>query len=124
MTGRQPRPDDRLILFPKETGAQVEVTDQQGRAAVVGLLSGLSAPMVMLAQRLAKSPTFAQARAVVGYRLRKAPRDVVRLGWFFLRGHGRWIAKGWTWAPMDTCGPMPGPHGWPGTPRPAGPLRS
>jgi S-DNA-T family DNA segregation ATPase FtsK/SpoIIIE len=23
---------------------------------------------------------------------------VARLGWFFLRGHGRWIAKGWTWA--------------------------
>jgi S-DNA-T family DNA segregation ATPase FtsK/SpoIIIE len=40
----------------------------------------------------------AQAAAVVGYRLRKAPRDVARLCWFFLRGHGRWIAKGWTWA--------------------------
>jgi S-DNA-T family DNA segregation ATPase FtsK/SpoIIIE len=98
MTGTQPRPDDRLILFPKETGAQVEVTDQQSRAAVVGLLSELSAPVVMLAQRLAKSPTFAQAWAVAGYRLRKAPRDVTRLGWFFMRGHGRWIAKGWTWA--------------------------
>ena len=40
----------------------------------------------------------AQARAVVGYRLRKAPRDVAQLCWFLLRGHGRWIAKGWTWA--------------------------
>jgi S-DNA-T family DNA segregation ATPase FtsK/SpoIIIE len=51
----------------------------------------------MLARSVAKSPKVAQARAVVGYRLRKAPHDGARLGWFFLRGHGRWIAKGWTW---------------------------
>ncbi len=31
------------------------------------------------------------------YRARKAPRDLARLVWFLLRGHGRWIAKGWTW---------------------------
>lgn len=33
----------------------------------------------------------------MGNRLRQAPRDVAGLIWFFLRGHGRWIANGWTW---------------------------
>lgn len=37
-----------------------------------------------------------RVRAVVGYRLRKAPVDVVRLIWFAIRGHGRWLAKAWT----------------------------
>jgi DNA segregation ATPase FtsK/SpoIIIE, S-DNA-T family len=32
------------------------------------------------------------------FRVRQAPRDAVRLCWFFLRGNARWIAKGWTWA--------------------------
>ena len=49
-------------------------------------------------RRVAHAPHIAQLRAVMGYRLRQAPRDVARLGWFFLRGHGRWIVKGWTWA--------------------------
>jgi DNA segregation ATPase FtsK/SpoIIIE, S-DNA-T family len=40
----------------------------------------------------------ARIRGVVGYRLRQAPRDLARLGWFFLRGHGRWIIKAWVWA--------------------------
>ncbi|WP_130347939.1 hypothetical protein [Herbihabitans rhizosphaerae] len=40
----------------------------------------------------------ARARSVLGYRLRKAPRDVLRLLWFFVRGVGRWIATGWRWA--------------------------
>jgi S-DNA-T family DNA segregation ATPase FtsK/SpoIIIE len=37
-------------------------------------------------------------RALVGYRVRKAPRDIGRLLWFVLRGHGRWIRKAWWWA--------------------------
>ena len=49
-------------------------------------------------RRVAHAPHIAQLRAAMGYRLRQAPRDVARLGWFFLRGHGRWIVKGWTWA--------------------------
>ena len=44
-----------------------------------------------------ESQRLARLRSVVAYRLRKAPRDVARLVWFALRGHGRWIAKGWTW---------------------------
>jgi DNA segregation ATPase FtsK/SpoIIIE, S-DNA-T family len=54
--------------------------------------------IVMLVRGVAESPCTAQFKAVTGYRLRQAPRDLARLGWFFLRGHGRWIAKGWTWA--------------------------
>jgi S-DNA-T family DNA segregation ATPase FtsK/SpoIIIE len=59
---------------------------------------GLGTRMVMLVRRVTHAPQFTQLRAVAGYRLRQAPRDVARLSWFFLRGHGRWIAKGWTWA--------------------------
>ncbi|MGH3672502.1 MAG: hypothetical protein ACRDSH_18010 [Pseudonocardiaceae bacterium] len=66
--------------------------------SVVGMLSGLCARAVMLVRGVATSPQVVQARSVVAYRLRKAPRDVARLGWFAVRGHGRWIAKGWTWA--------------------------
>ncbi|MCA1695335.1 MAG: hypothetical protein LC749_11715 [Actinobacteria bacterium] len=108
MTDTQPRDGDNLIRFPKQAGRQVEpapevldgelVTEQDTAADVVGLLSGLRARVVMLVRSVATSPTVTQARAVVAYRLRKAPRDVTRLGWFFLRGHGRWLAKGWTWA--------------------------
>ncbi|WP_211239402.1 hypothetical protein [Actinokineospora inagensis] len=39
-----------------------------------------------------------RARSVLAYRTRKAPRDLVRLLWFLVRGTGRWIARGWRWA--------------------------
>ena len=45
-----------------------------------------------------ESERVARLRSVAVYRARKAPRDLARLVWFLLRGHGRWIAKGWTWA--------------------------
>jgi len=50
------------------------------------------------AQGVVDSPWIAQLTAVVAYRVRKAPRDAARLCWFFLRGHARWITKGWAWA--------------------------
>lgn len=101
MTDSRP-PDDNLITFSNRTPKRPEVLDggpptAQSTAAVVGLLAGFTAYVVMPVRAVTKSPQVAQARSVVGYRLRKAPRDVTRLGWFFLRGHGRWIAKGWTW---------------------------
>lgn len=49
-------------------------------------------------RRMRESEQVARLRSVVAYRARKAPRDLARLVWFLLRGHGRWIAKGWTWA--------------------------
>ncbi|MGB6162865.1 MAG: FtsK/SpoIIIE domain-containing protein [Pseudonocardiaceae bacterium] len=49
-------------------------------------------------RRVRESEQVARLRSVAAYRARKTPRDLVRLVWFLLRGHGRWIAKGWTWA--------------------------
>ncbi|MCK2240186.1 MULTISPECIES: hypothetical protein [unclassified Crossiella] len=37
------------------------------------------------------------ARSVLAYRVRKAPRDLVRLVWFGIRGVGRWTGKAWRW---------------------------
>jgi S-DNA-T family DNA segregation ATPase FtsK/SpoIIIE len=39
-----------------------------------------------------------QLKTLAGYRARKAPQDTARLTWFAIRGHGRWIGKGWNWA--------------------------
>jgi DNA segregation ATPase FtsK/SpoIIIE, S-DNA-T family len=49
-------------------------------------------------RRVRESEWVARLRSVAAYRMRKVPRDLARLVWFVLRGHGRWIAKGWTWA--------------------------
>ena len=35
-------------------------------------------------------------RSVLAYRVRNAPRDLVRLAWFVLRGHAHWMHKVWT----------------------------
>lgn len=43
-----------------------------------------------------ESPQWARLRSVAAYRARKAPQDVLRLLWFWLRGHGRWVVKVWT----------------------------
>ncbi|MBK1784446.1 hypothetical protein [Prauserella cavernicola] len=49
-------------------------------------------------RRVRESERTARWRSVLAYRLRKLPRDVGRLLWFMVRGHGRWIGKAWTWA--------------------------
>lgn len=107
MSDGQPESGDNLVLFPKQVGTQVEpapevldgeLLTEQDNATVVGLLAGMPARVVMLVRGAVESATFAQVRALAVYRLRKAPRDVTQLGWFALRGHARWIAKGWTWA--------------------------
>jgi len=49
-------------------------------------------------RRVRESDRLARLRSVAAYRVRSAPRDVARLLWCFLRGHGRWIVKAWTWA--------------------------
>lgn len=48
--------------------------------------------------RVRESGRVARWRGLLAYRARKLPADVVRLLWFLLRGHGRWIVKAWTWA--------------------------
>lgn len=45
-----------------------------------------------------ESEQAARWRSVLGYRVRKLPRDAGRLLWFLVRGHGRWMRKAWTWA--------------------------
>ncbi|MGH3718246.1 MAG: hypothetical protein ACRDRI_05260 [Pseudonocardiaceae bacterium] len=86
------------------TGAEVtpaplvldgELLSDRENAAVSALLSGRGRSQP---QGVVHSLWTAQLRAVVAYRVRKAPRDAARLCWFALRGHGRWIAKGWRWA--------------------------
>ena len=96
-----------MIPFPTPAGEQIEsvsevldgelLTDAEN-AAVAGRLADRLAPRVLvLARGVAASPRTAQVKAVAGYRVRKAPRDVTRLCWFALRGHGRWITKAWTY---------------------------
>ncbi|MEO7194561.1 MAG: hypothetical protein ABIZ05_07025 [Pseudonocardiaceae bacterium] len=70
-----------------------ELLSERESAAVAARLSrrGRSQSAV------ADLPWTAQLRVVVAYRVRTAPRDAVRLCWFALRGHARWIAKGWRW---------------------------
>ncbi|HEX5407938.1 MAG TPA: hypothetical protein VFX16_37205 [Pseudonocardiaceae bacterium] len=50
-----------------------------------------------LIRRAKESGRIARWRGLFAYRARKLPVDVARLVWFLLRGHGRWIVKGWTW---------------------------
>lgn len=44
---------------------------------------------------LRTSPATVQLRSVAAYRARKAPTDLTRLVWFAMRGHARWLRKGW-----------------------------
>lgn len=102
MTDIQPQDGEGLIPFSQQAGGEVELAPELlggelVTASVVGLLSGLPARVVLMVRGAVTSPNVTQARSVLGYRLRKAPRDVARLGWFAVRGHGRWIAKGWAW---------------------------
>jgi len=98
--------------FPTTAGGEVhpapevldgEILSDEDNAAVERRFSGrgldrLPPRVVVLVRGVAHSSQVAQLRAAVGYRVRQAPRDLVRLSWFFLRGHGRRVTKGWTWA--------------------------
>ena len=111
-SGQPPGRDATLIPFPTSAGGQVqpapdvldgEILSDEENAAVAGRLSGrgldrVAPRVVVLVRVVAHSPRAAQLTAVAGYRVRKAPRDVTRLCWFALRGHGRWITKAWTYA--------------------------
>ncbi len=45
-----------------------------------------------------QSGRMVRARSVAAYRVRQAPRDVLRLLWFVARGTWRWLVKFWSWA--------------------------
>jgi S-DNA-T family DNA segregation ATPase FtsK/SpoIIIE len=76
-----------LIPFPVTEG---EIVREHGVAQ-------LRARVVAWARAVATSPQIVQLTAAVAYRARRAPRDLLRLVWFFLRGHARWAVKGWCW---------------------------
>jgi S-DNA-T family DNA segregation ATPase FtsK/SpoIIIE len=57
----------------------------------------LRAQVVALTRAVATSPQAVQLKAAMAYRARQVPHDLIRLVWFFLRGHGRWAVKGWCW---------------------------
>ena len=101
-----------MIPFPTPPGEQVEsapevldgelLSDEENAAVARRLLGagyriGCAPRVVVLVRGVGQHPRTAQVKAVAGYRVRKAPRDVTRLCWFALRGHGRWITKAWTY---------------------------
>ena len=108
---QHPARDATLIPFPTPAGEPVEsapevldgelLSDEENEAVARRCLGrgteGLAPRVVVLVRVVAASPRTAQVKAVAAYRVRKAPRDVTRLCWFALRGHGRWITKAWTY---------------------------
>ena len=82
-----PSPGGTLVPFAVLEG---EIVRERGVAR-------LCARAVAVARAAARSPQAVQLRAVTTYRARRAPRDLIRLVWFFLRGHARWAVKGWCW---------------------------
>lgn len=51
--------------------------------------------VTLAARTVWRSDEVLRARSVLGYRVRKAPRDVGRLVWFTTRGHARWCGMAW-----------------------------
>jgi hypothetical protein len=108
---QRPERDATLIPFPTPPGEPAEsapevlagelLSDADNEAVARRCLrrgvDGLAPRMLVLVRGVAASPRAAQVKAVAAYRVRKAPRDVTRLCWFALRGHGRWITKAWTY---------------------------
>jgi S-DNA-T family DNA segregation ATPase FtsK/SpoIIIE len=108
---QHPGRDATLIPFPSPAGEPAdaapevldgEILSDEENAAVARRLLGrgvdrLRPRVVVLARAVGQHPRIAQVKAVTGYRARKAPRDLTRLCWFALRGHGRWITKAWTY---------------------------
>lgn len=99
--GAQQLPDvpAEAVLEPATEPLEGEIVTDEEYSRRTGLQRYIPARVVVhLVTVVRESERTAQAKALTSYRARKAPRDVVRLGWFALRGHGRWIGKGWSWA--------------------------
>jgi S-DNA-T family DNA segregation ATPase FtsK/SpoIIIE len=108
---QQPARDATLIPFPTPAGEPAEsapevldgevLSDEDNAAVATRFLARrvdrLPPRVAVLARGVGQHPRTAQVKAVAAYRVRKAPRDVTRLCWFALRGHGRWITKAWTY---------------------------
>lgn len=87
-----PKVYDGEILTADDSGA---TTDRRPVAVVRRAFIDCTGRLL---DRVRESGRVARWRGLLAYRARKLPADVVRLLWFLLRGHGRWIAKAWTWA--------------------------
>ncbi|MPY99635.1 MAG: hypothetical protein GEU97_16890 [Actinophytocola sp.] len=84
-------------LVPKVLDGELMPDQEQGRPAQT-VRRAVIERTGHVVRRARESDRIARLRSIGAYRVRSAPRDVARLLWFFLRGHGRWIVKAWTWA--------------------------
>lgn len=108
---RDPEAGGRVLNFPARSRhgrGDVVPAGEIADGELVPLSQNAAIDARLAAQRVASRarrvvlvirdhPNTAQLKAIAVYRLRKAPRDVARLTWFAIRGHGRWTAKGWSY---------------------------
>ncbi|GAA1195389.1 zonular occludens toxin domain-containing protein [Pseudonocardia alaniniphila] len=81
--------------------AQASRSMERRPAAEVASASGVRVRRLLIGTRRAavqvwRADPMTRLRTILAYRLCKAPWDVVRLVWFAVRGHGRWLGKAWT----------------------------
>src|SRR6476661_5255900 len=80
-----------------ESFSPMKKTTRSPAASRVGVWIGCHREWRCWHGGVGQHPRTIQVKAIAAYRVRKAPRDVTRLCWFALRGHGRWITKAWTY---------------------------
>lgn len=112
MTAKEPQPAKVLPFTPRSANSTEPGTDLVPAGEIVDAelvpINGDNAIEPHIGRRLVLRATHlvrtigthertVTLRTRAAYRVRKAPRDGGRLAWFVLRGHGRWITKGWTW---------------------------
>jgi S-DNA-T family DNA segregation ATPase FtsK/SpoIIIE len=92
-------------LVPKVFDAEIvpdslsgSITSRQDRPPVPMARRAFIRCTGRIIRRVRESGWVARWRGLLAYRARKLPMDIMRLLWFMLRGHGRWIVKSWTWA--------------------------
>lgn len=101
-TGSEATQTDVLVaeVLPDEESAEVarrfagvNAIQRRQPGEVVSLAVAVVWRMVSAGWR---SDQAVRGRSVLAYRVRQAPRDLVRLAWFVVCGHARWIGKAWT----------------------------
>src|ERR1700730_14913639 len=97
-----PRPTDAIpgtALEPAGEVVDAELVPATENAAIDARLHAqVARRAVQVVRVIGTHERTTQLTALATDRARKAPRDAARLTWFAIRGHGRWIAKGWNWA--------------------------
>ncbi|MGB3438584.1 MAG: hypothetical protein WBA97_07495 [Actinophytocola sp.] len=83
--------DCRTVVDASVSGWPVAVLAARGAAGVCWSW------LRLLVGRVWRSGRVRRVRSVAAYRVRKAPADLVRLVWFVVRGHWRWLVKVWSW---------------------------